>query len=270
MPKRLAVRGGDPFDRQDLKQWLASARGKRLLELEERELQRVLPSLFGRHILQVGNWGAGERLLASADMLHRAVLGTLTGEGTKALTRPEALPVLSKSIDAVLLPHTLEFSPSPHNLLREVDRILTDRGRLLILGCNPWSLWGLRRWLGLAGRAFPPGARFYGTGRLGDWLELLDFEVTELRRFGAGFPWTEPHTAGGPFNIADSLRPLTEGYLIIAKKRVIPMSLIARLPRAQVRPMVGGALGGVATKLNGAQAKPDPLTDTLNLPNPQS
>lgn len=261
MPNRLAVSGGQPFNRQALRVWLESARGKRLLALEEREMERVLPDLFGRHILQIGNWGGGQRLLSAADMLHRAVLGTLGDADAQAVTRPEALSILSKSVDAVLLPHTLEFSPSPHILLREVDRILTDRGRVLILGFNPWSVWGLRRRLGLNYRAFPSGARFHGTSRLGDWLELLDFEVTEVRRFGAGFPWAQPRTVGGPFSISGLVNPMMEAYLIVAKKRVIPLTHVGRLVRAQVRPLVGGALGGVATRLTGVRTQnTDPNT----------
>ncbi len=171
MPNRLAVSGGQPFNRQALKTWLASPRGKRLLALEERELSRVLPNLFGRHCLQIGNWGDGQ-LLASADMLHRAVLGTLIDSlgDAQAVTQPDALPIMERSVDAVLLPHTLEFSPSPHNLLREVNRILSDRGRLMILGFNPWSLWGLRRVLGMGTRAFPPGLAFTApAGLLTGW-----------------------------------------------------------------------------------------------------
>lgn len=247
MPNRLASGGGQPLSRAALEQWLASPRGRRLLAVEAAELGRVLPSLFGRHCLQIGNWGGGQ-LLASADMLHRAVIGSFVdGSGsTQAVICPESLPILDRSVDAVLLPHTLEFSPSPHNLLREVDRILTDRGRLMIVGFNPWSLWGLRRVLGLGNRAFPTGARFHGTGRLGDWLELLDFEVTELRRFGVGFPWTAPSTAGEPFSVPGLLRPWAEGYLLVARKRVIPLSLVGRVQRAAVRPLVGGRALGTA------------------------
>ena len=93
-----------------------------------------------------------------------------------------------KGIDAVLLPHTLEYAHSPHNVLREADRILSDRGRLFVLGFNPWGGWILRQRLGFRNRAFPPAGRFYGAGRLCDWLQLLDFEVMEVRRFGVGFP----------------------------------------------------------------------------------
>ncbi len=53
-----------------------------------------------------------------------------------------------------------------------------------------------------------------------------------------------------------------EGYLIMAKKRVIPMSLVGRLPTALAGcvTLVGGALGGAASKLPGAQTRELPQT----------
>lgn len=232
-------RGGAPFSRRALELWLRSPRGRRLIALEEREIRRVLPDLFGRHVLQVGSWGRGDQLLAASEMLHRAVLGTVPGLGAQALAEPERLPILDKSVDAVLLPHCLEFSPSPYPVLREVNRILSDRGRLIVLGFNPWSAWAARQWLGLRYRAFPPGARFVGVGRLSDWLDLLDFEVDEVRRYGVGFPWLRPasEAGGGP---ARWLSAGSEGYLLVARKRVIPMTLVGRLQRAAVRPLIGG------------------------------
>lgn len=233
-------RGGAPFNRHTLELWLRSPRGRRLLALEEREIKRVLPDLFGRHVLQVGSWGRGDRLLEGSEMLHRAVLGTVPDLGAQALAEPERLPVQEKSVDAVLLPHCLEFSRSPYPVLREVNRILSDRGRLIILGFSPWSAWAWRQWLGLRYRAFPPGARFVSVGRLGDWLELLDFEVCEVRRYGVGFPWTRPSSdeGGGP---GRWLAAWSEGYLLVAKKRVIPLRLVGRAQRAAVRPLIGGA-----------------------------
>ena len=251
MSNQLSIRGGQPFSRYNLKVWMRSPRGRRLLALEERELRRLLPDVFGRHILQIGNWGRGQRLLSSADVLHRAVLGTLSELDAQSLVEPERLPVMSKCVDAVVLPHTLEFSHSPHNVLRETSRILTDRGRLLILGFNPWSVWGLRQRLGFRNRAFPPGARFYRASRLCEWLEVLDYEVMLVRRYGVGFPWAAPRSVGEPVGLHTLLNPVMEGYLIMAKKRVIPMSLVARLPRAQVRPLVGAAIGGAVPTLRG-------------------
>jgi len=39
------------------------------------------------------------------------------------------------------MPHTLEFTNDPHQVLREVDRVLIPEGHVVILAFNPWSLW---------------------------------------------------------------------------------------------------------------------------------
>jgi len=239
MPSTRAHLSGLPLTRHTLDLWLHSPRGRRLLALEEGEVRRVLPEVFGRHVLQIGSWGLDNQLINYAETLHKAVLGTVGGEPSSALIDPEQLPLMSKSVDAVLLPHTLEFSRSPHNVLREVNRVLNDRGRLFVLGFSPWSSWALRSLVGLRYRAFPAGARFHGVGRICDWLELLDFEVTEIRRFGVGFPWLEPRTSGGPWSVGALLAPLSEAYMLVARKRVIPVNFIGRAQRAQVKPLVG-------------------------------
>ena len=253
---RFARRGGVPLNRHALELWLRSPRGRKLLALEERELKRVLPDLFGRHVLQIGSWGRGDSLLASSEMLHRAVLGTVPDSGAGALTDPERLPLPDKSVDAVLLPHCLEFSRSPYPVLREANRVLSDRGRLVLLGFSPWSFWAWRQWLGLRYRAFPAGARFISLGRLSDWLELLDFEVCEARRYGVGFPWRRPFSdeTGG---LARWVRGWADCYLVVAKKRVIPVTLVGRAQRAAVRPLIGGvSVPGAHTRLGEPPFKP--------------
>ena len=221
---------GRPFTRYALNLWQRSPRGRRLLALEERELRRVLPELFGRHLLQLGNWDRDGRLTSSAATLHRATIGTHLGAA--ALIEPERLPLPDRSIDAVVLPHSLEFSTDPRALLREVNRVLTDRGTAVVLGFNPWSAWGVRRWFGLRYRAFPEGARFVSAGRVCDWLELLDFEVTQIRRFGIGFPWL----ASGD----DSLgRAAQEAWMLVARKRGLPMNWVGRLPMSRVAALPG-------------------------------
>lgn len=233
--------GGRPFSRHALELWLRSPRGRELIDLECSELGRMLPDIFGRHLLQIGSWGREGELLQKAETLHHAVLGTVPDFGAGAVAEVDRLPIASKTVDAVVLPHTLEFTPSPHNLLREANRILSDRGRLFILGFNPWGLWGTRQRLGLRYRAFPHGAHFYSVGRLCDWLELLDLEVTEVRRFSTGFPWNAPRSDGEAWSLASLTRPWADAYLMSARKRVIPINFVGRAARAQVRSLVGVA-----------------------------
>ena len=86
------------------------------------------------------------------------------------------LPVESDSIDAMLLPHTLDYSDRPHEILREVDRVLRADGHIVILGFKPAGLLGLRRLI--PGGGMPPGAdHLISDRRLRDWLKLLDMRV---------------------------------------------------------------------------------------------
>lgn len=236
-----AGKPGKSLDRHALQRWQQSPRAQRLMAQEVHEVGRVLPDLFGRHLLQIGSWCDSGELLATSEMLHRAVLGTVPGLGAQALIEAERLPLAAKSVDAVLLAHSLEFARSPQSVLREINRVLSDRGRLLVLGFNPWSVWGLRQRLGLRYRAFPTGARFVRAGRLHDWLELLDFEVTEIRRFAVGGAFPPVHSDGESFTPASLIAPMAGAYLLVAKKRVIPMTLLGRPVRSMVRPLIGTA-----------------------------
>lgn len=242
MPNSRPLHRARLLDRAALEAWNRSPRGQRLLALESSELARLLPEIFGRHVLQIGNWGERDGLIASAETLHHAVLGTLQEAGVAAVIEHDRLPLPEKSVDAVVLPHTLEFARSPHPLLREINRVLNDRGRLFVLGFSPWSPWAWRTRLGLRHRAFPSGAHFYSVGRVSDWLELLDFEVAEVRRYGVGFPWLAPRSLGQGWSAGSLLAPLAEAYLLVARKRVLPMNFVGRVQRAQIKPLVGVGL----------------------------
>lgn len=91
----------------------------------------------------------------------------------------EALPFDSQSIDLLVLPHVLEFSRDPHQVLREAERVLRPEGRLVLSGFNPVSLWGLRDWLGrpFKNGFFPGQAHVLSMLRLRDWCKLLDLSV---------------------------------------------------------------------------------------------
>jgi len=84
------------------------------------------------------------------------------------------------------LPHVLEFADNPHQILREVERVLRPEGNLLISGFNPFSLWGMHRALGRK-QGYPWCGHFIRLPRLKDWLALLGFEVVG-GRFAAYAP----------------------------------------------------------------------------------
>jgi SAM-dependent methyltransferase len=93
----------------------------------------------------------------------------------------EDLPFASASIDLIVLPHVLEFAAEPHQVLREVERVLIPEGQVIICGFNPASLWGARQILGRLSDAYflPEAGDFISPPRLKDWLKLLNMEVDD-------------------------------------------------------------------------------------------
>jgi ubiquinone/menaquinone biosynthesis C-methylase UbiE len=93
------------------------------------------------------------------------------------------LPVASESIDVLILPHVLEFESNPHQVLREVERVLRPEGQLIVLTFNPFSLHGIVRRVSRGGSFWRQG--FIPPTRLLDWLRLLKFEAEYSAAFNA-------------------------------------------------------------------------------------
>jgi SAM-dependent methyltransferase len=101
----------------------------------------------------------------------------------------DAIPMLDNSVDFVLLHHTLEFSENPHQVLREVSRVLAPGGNLVIVGFNRWSLFGVRRWFSqITGVTAPWAHHPLSTGRLIDWMHLMSCEPMGVARGFYGLP----------------------------------------------------------------------------------
>jgi len=152
------------------------------------------------------------------------------------------LPIISDSVDAALLPHTLEFAADPYAIVREVDRVLVGEGQLLVLGFQPWSLWGMRaRW---SRSGFPPGMRrVLSERRLREWLELLGYQVVAERSYLYCSPWSKGLSRGEGTGriLRRGLTPFpASAYLLKARKRVYTLTPIR--PRFREKPAVLGGL----------------------------
>lgn len=160
-----------------LHDWFSAPLGQYVLGKEREYLDGVTPDIFGFHALQLGL--PEHDLLRESRIAHRM---RIAPEGDACLrARGHELPLESQSIDLALLPHVLEFADDPHAVLREVDRVMRPEGRLVLLGFNPWSLWGLRSALGPDRQQYPWNGHFVSLLRVKDWLSLLGFDVSAGR-----------------------------------------------------------------------------------------
>ena len=226
-----------------LQSWWQDGLGSALLGAESELLGEALEDVFGWEFLQVGAWGKGRGLLAGSRTRRQTLItASASPAGQNVIGRASQLPITSDSVDAVLLPHTLEFAADPYSIVREVDRVLVAEGQLIVMGFRPWSLWGLRARASRDG--FPPGMRrLLSEGRVQDWLELLGYEVVVRRRYLYASPWSHPasNDAGGKILRRGLVNPMPAGaYLMKARKRVYTMTPIR--PRFREKAAVIGRL----------------------------
>lgn len=231
--------------------WDATASGRALLAWEQQRCDEAVADVFGYHSLQLGMPALQglrtnrmpRRWLALSDPAQTGVAGS--DWQPQLYADPVALPFAENSLDLLVLPHTLELSADPHAALREVERVLMPEGRVLILGLNPWSLWGLQHRL----ERPRPGAgeinatRGIAYARLRDWLQLLALEVVAAD-FGCYGPavrtpgwegrwhWLEP--------VGRSIWPILGAvYCVVAVKRVQGVRLIGPTWRTGAAPVAG-------------------------------
>ena len=242
-------------DRSDpLARWLTMPPGRYLLAWEQDQLDRVVADLFGFHALQLGLPELDA--LRSNRMPHRwlAQQGGPSPRAIALLCETDALPFPERSLDLVVLPHTLEQARDPHLTLAEVERVLVPEGRVVILGFNSASLWGLRQRggrllqrFGARGPLFlPRPGEFIGYWRLRDWLRLLSFEV-EGGRFGCYRPALASERWLGRLDwmdrIGDRWWPVFGAvYMVVAVKRVRGMRLVGLARRERGQPQAAPAV----------------------------
>jgi SAM-dependent methyltransferase len=248
----------------ELDAWLRTAPGRYLLGWEQDRLDLEVADAFGFHALQLGlpeleglranrmphRWVASDSLIVPEPLPQpapREGISTTQLDGAQVHLHCEfdALPFPSASLDLVVMPHALELAGDPHLTLREVERVLVPEGRLLIVGFNPASLWGLRQRAGHArlrlglrrsrGMFLPQAGEFIGYWRLRDWLRLLGFEV-EAGRFGCWKPPCRSERWMARFDwmdrVGDRWWPVLGAvYFINAVKRVRGMRLVGLAKR---------------------------------------
>ena len=205
--------------------WLESPQGRYVMAWEQATIDAVVADLFGYNAIQLG---LPQRDLLAENRIPLRQVADDSGQ-VDVFCDLRQLPFAAHSIDLVVMPHVLEFHADPHQILREVERILIPEGQVIIIGFNPLSLWGVKRKFDRSGE-FPWNGSYLSLNRLKDWLKLLGFEV-DRGNLGCYIPpveqlkwvqgWKIIETAGNRWwNFSGGV------YVLRAIKRVHGMHLI--------------------------------------------
>lgn len=209
--------------------------GSCLIELEQQELMQLLNKHFGKNALLIGVPNQHE-LLSATSISQQAVLTPLLNTNRVPScshcyieTNLHELPILTGSIDLVLLPHTLEFVDTPRQLLAEACRIVRPEGLIVICGFNPYSLWGLKKFLTKQKMVAPWAGNFIHASKIKNWLQLVDFFLEKQKFTNFKPPITSPLFRHLDFleKIGSKCFPMFGGvYMLFARAKVIPLTPI--------------------------------------------
>ena len=213
--------------------------GRALLRLERPLLEERVRRFHGDAMLWCGVDPACVELTDRCMVRHRFQLSP-----SVAASCPEAsidsgvarlcaalthLPMRNNQFDGVVLHHALDVVADPRAAIREVSRVITPGGRLVITAVNPVSFLGLRV-LGsrVAGDALKT-VRPIPPWRLLDWLSVLGFTRETRVSYRAFFPPWAKRAPGGRLAVRAQAwlestgLPLGGLYMIEARKQAAAM-----------------------------------------------
>jgi len=213
--------------------WQALPYGRERKAIVESELDSITQQFFGYHLVKVGNLSS-ELTLSKCSIKHCVNMVAKEHEHATMRSLSRNMALKESSVDGFVLAHELDFAQDPHQILREIDRAIMPDGDLVIVGFNPLSLTGLRKLFWFNRQSLLHEARFFSVPRIKDWLHLLGFEVTQVKYR----PYSKLFTAR-PDNLIVRwcqrfLPHLASVYIIVAKKRTVPLSPIK--PKWQLQP----------------------------------
>ena len=133
----------------DLRAFYASPLGATAQRLVRRQIRAFWPDLSGLRVLGLGYAtpflrpfrDEAERVLAIMPAPQGVVHWPGEGPGLVALADEGELPFPDASVDRVLVVHGLEVADHPPGMLREIWRVLTPAGRILVVVPNRRGLW---------------------------------------------------------------------------------------------------------------------------------
>lgn len=194
--------------------WLQLPQGEMLQKQIQFYMEKYLPQCFGYHLLKLGALSCA--LDTRLSPIKHQVNCAKNGDNIGVLADIHHLPFQDSSVDLCILTHELNFSNDPHQLLREIDRVLTLDGTLIISVYNPFSVFGVRT---LLNPKLRKATHLFLPERVIDWLSLLGFDVK--KKIGFGLFSCEEKSLLSPRleKLAQCYVPsFCSNYLIFAKK----------------------------------------------------
>lgn len=219
--------------------WYQTLSGKSALEELDNLCAETLSEIFGYYAIEMGVLSgkhdllkysritAGFSLLDSTNTTSKKTSFEKGSSPSSVISTTEQLPIATDNIDLVIASHTLESSKDPHQVLREIDRVLVPEGHCILIGFNPNPVSRIGQFVK---SRFKKDESLYKTrsvAHVRDWFSLLGFEVVDVNYMGMR-PAVKNKKLFDALSWLDQLGEfagpiLGHMYVIHAKKQVVAM-----------------------------------------------
>ena len=212
-----------------LVRWFQLKKNRALLTQEQAMLKQALSQVFGLYLVQMGRICTDSILEGNRVRQHLLLDDRLPAHLPGGMQGVEAdidyLPLKKDSVDAVVLPHTLESVQDPYHLLRQIDQVLIADGHLVITGFNPLGCRVMKQ--RLTNREAFKQANLIRAHRLIDWLRLLGYDIEWLHYSSISCFAKQEHHRLSPWSSqlhqskTHRAQSLGNVYCLLAKKSVM-------------------------------------------------
>jgi len=134
---------------REFRDYYRTAQGRLARRALNKRLQHAVGNVKGQNILAIG-FGTpflrdfkfhADSVTAVMSGRSGAVVWPHNGPSCVAIADETDLPFRDRTFDCVILIHSLEWSDMPHAIMRDVWRVLTDDGLLVVVVPNRRSIW---------------------------------------------------------------------------------------------------------------------------------
>lgn len=228
---------------KQLRDWFKGFLGRRYAAVERVLIERALEKGHGYQILQLGHVLDVE----PKEQFERVIrLHWQAQADTDVVTSPGALPLSSDSVDALVAPHLLELHAQPHEILRELHRVLRPEGLIVLSGFSPVSAIGALRAVRRRKESAPWSCNWLTATRISDWLSLLGFELVKVRTQRLPVSGASSKRVFSMASVVEASRPALRTaagvYTFAARKKVMWVRpVVSRWRERRVVPVGGFA-----------------------------
>ncbi|MBD1391182.1 methyltransferase domain-containing protein [Neiella sp. HB171785] len=222
--------------------WQELAQGPWLKQQLEPAIVPMLERMFGYYMVTLGP--LGDTLDTSASSISRQLRlssllsGSIRGKETE-------LPLSENSIDACVVPFCLDFCNDPHQMVREVHRVVISDGHILLAGFNPLSLVATGKLWPSWRKRSPWNGRFFTRNRISDWFQLLGCEIIASQTLAFSSLLGSKPANHKIQQVGQRYAPWAGSvYVMLMKKREVPLTPVKPSWKAVNRIKTVGALTG--------------------------